>query len=257
MWSAQMIWVYVIIGSLVGGILSLLIGILFISSKKEKIIEKYATAFAAGTLLSAAFLDLIPEALESLNSIQAMLFVMLGLIFFFLLEGILHCFHAHAHNECEECEQIQHKPLTLMIMVGDTLHNFMDGIAIASGFLISPVTGWLITLAVAIHEVPQEIGDIALMLSSGTERKKVIILNVVSSLVSVVSAVIFFGIGQNFNIPLAPFFAIIGGFFIYIASSDIIPTIHQEQNKKALLLKMIYVLLGAIILGLMIIFLGA
>jgi zinc and cadmium transporter len=257
-------WLYLILAGLGGGVLSLALGLLLVKSKKEKVITAFATAFAAGTLLSAAFFDLIPESLEEFgedNTFWAMFFVLTGIIVFFLLEGLLHSFHSHAHGKsCENCESMDCEKcgkghLPIMITIGDTLHNFMDGVAIAAGFLISPMSGLLITLAIIAHEIPQEIGDLAIMRSAGLSKKKVVWMNVLSSLSSVVGAVIFYAIGDSFEITFAPLFAIVAGLFIYIATTDIIPTIHQEKSKKFAMLKMGVLLLGVAVLATLIWFL--
>jgi zinc and cadmium transporter len=263
-------WLYVILAGLGGGVLSLLIGLALVNNKKERIITEFATAFAAGALLAAAFFDLIHEAVElgeegeifGEEGIFFILgFVVLGILLFFALETLLSRFHSHAHGGCENCAhtETEHKHMGVMIMVGDTLHNFMDGIAIAAGFLISPLSGLIITLAIIAHEIPQEVGDIAVMRASGMDKKKTVRLNVFSSLASLFSALIFFGIGKAVGEVgdgwLAPIFALVAGFFIYIAMTDIIPTLHREKNRKTALLKMLTLIAGVLILALLIYFL--
>jgi zinc and cadmium transporter len=264
-------WLYVILAGLGGGVLSLLLGLLIVNNKKEVIITSFATAFAAGTLLAAAFFDLIHEAVEvgeetAVFGEESVFFIMgfalLGILTFFVLETLLSQFHSHAHTApCKDCEhsKAEHKHMGLMIMIGDTLHNFMDGIAIAAGFLISPVSGLIITLAIIAHEIPQEVGDIAIMRASGTSKKKAIWLNVFSSLASLAGALIFFGIGKAVGEVsegwLSPIFALVAGFFIYIAATDIIPTLHEEKNRKMAALKMITLIAGAVVLALLIYFL--
>jgi zinc and cadmium transporter len=267
----NMDWLYVVLAGFGGGVVSLLCGVLLINNKKENVIVSFATAFAAGTLLAAAFFDLLHEAVEigEKNAIFGdesvffiMGFVLLGILAFFVLETLLSRFHSHAHTPvCENCEhsQTEHKHIGLMIMVGDTLHNFMDGIAIAAGFLISPISGLIVTLAVCAHEIPQEIGDIAIMRASGMSKKKAIWLNIYSSFASLLGALIFFGIGQAVEEMgdgwLAPVFALVAGFFIYIATTDIIPTLHEEKSKKTAILKMLTLIAGVVILGVLVYFL--
>jgi zinc and cadmium transporter len=264
-------WLYVILAGLGGGVLSLLLGVLLVNNKKENIITAFATAFAAGTLLAAAFFDLLHEAVEigeegALFGDESIFFIMgfalLGILIFFTLETLLSHFHSHAHAApCENCEhsETEHKHMGLMIMLGDSLHNFMDGIAIAAGFLISPVSGLIITLAVMAHEIPQEVGDIAIMRASGMSKKRAIWLNVFSSLASLVGALIFFGIGQAVeevnDAWLAPIFALVAGFFIYIATTDIIPALHTEKSKKTAIAKMFTLIAGVVVLALLVYFL--
>ncbi|MDR0975889.1 MAG: ZIP family metal transporter [Christensenellaceae bacterium] len=246
-----MTWLYVILAGLSGGLLSLLFGVLLMRNKNEKNIMPFATAFAAGTLLAAAFFHIIPESLEQStfpeenSAMFIMMFVVAGFLACFVLEAFLHQFHSHAHDHCEECTK---KTSTVMIIVADTIHNFLDGISIAAGFLISPITGLVITLSVIAHEIPQEMGDIAIMRSSGLTKKRTISLNIQGSFASLFAAVLFYAIGSEVNLPLAPISAIIAGFFIYIATTDIIPTLQQEKNKKSAFIKMFVLFLGIIIL---------
>ncbi|MDR3263819.1 MAG: ZIP family metal transporter [Clostridiales bacterium] len=264
-------WFYVICAGLGGGLLSLLLGLALINNKKESIITSFATAFAAGTLLAAAFFDLLHEAVEIGEETQVfgeesvffiMGFAVLGILIFFVLETLLSRFHSHARiAPCEECvhSEKEHSSMGLMITIGDSLHNFMDGIAIAAGFLISPISGLIITLAIMAHEIPQEVGDIAIMRASGMSKKKAIWLNVVSSLASLAGALIFFGIGKALGELgdgwFAPIFAIVAGFFIYIAATDIIPTLHEEKNRKIAIAKMLTLIAGVIVLALLVYFL--
>ncbi|MDR0957189.1 MAG: ZIP family metal transporter [Candidatus Nomurabacteria bacterium] len=236
------IW-QVIFFSLIGGVFSLIGGIILLANKKVNKIAAYASAFAAGALLSAAFVDLLPEAIESgSDTHQVMLFTMIGVIAFYLLEGFINWFHRHDDNEKE------HSPAIIpMIIIGDTLHNALDGVAIAAGFLISPTSGIIVTLAIATHEIPQEIGDFGILLNHGMSKKKTILVNILSALSSTLVAVVCYIIGDTTNISLAPLMGIIAGFFIYIAASDIIPTLHHERNRKAFVKKTIWLILGAVL----------
>jgi zinc and cadmium transporter len=126
------------------------------------------------------------------------------------------------------------------------VHNFIDGIAIAAGFLVDPPTGIIVTLAVAAHEIPQEIGDFGLLLSHGVKRGRVLLINVLSALATTVAAVSFYLLGQSFDVtPYLPYvLAVVAGFFIYIALSDIIPTIHRVAKRRLVLLQSLVLLLG-------------
>lgn len=240
-----MVW-QVIICSLAGGVFAVTGGVVLTMLKKAKTISSYLTAFAAGVLLAAAFLDLLPEALEGGAGNEVFIFVLIGLIAFFILEGFLRWFHGHNHNN--EPERDGAKPIVPMIIIGDTIHNFMDGLAIAAGFLISPANGIIVTLAVAAHEIPQEISDFAILLNSGLSRKKVIAINILSASVSTFSAVIFFVIGAASDISLTPLIGITAGFFIYVATTDIIPAILQERTHKNVAKKSALLILGIVVI---------
>lgn len=215
----------VIIFSLLGGILSLIGAALLLKSDKTAVgLAKYATPFAAGVLLAAAFTDLLPEAIDETDSRSALTVALIGLLVFFMLERFLRFFHHHHEHEADE----KHKSSNALIIIGDTLHNALDGVAIGAAFLISPSTGIIAAIAVAFHEIPQEIGDFGLLLRNGMEKKKVLLVNGLSALATSLSAVIVYGFGnaESTFIPYA--LAITAGFFIYIASSDIIPEIHEK-----------------------------
>lgn len=217
----------VIFFSLIGGIISLIGGVLLLANKANaKKVAKYATPFAAGALLAAAFTDILPEANHEGNIDTALLWTMGGILAFFVLERFLRWFHHHHEHESKSSD-----PTRSLIIIGDTVHNFIDGIAIAAGFLVSPESGIVVTLAVAAHEIPQEIGDFGLLLNKGMRRRNIVLANLFSALATTVSAVIFFELGQSYNFPLDVVLGLVAGFFIYIAVSDIIPSIHKNEEK--------------------------
>lgn len=238
----------VIFFSLLGGIISLIGGFLLLANKKRaKKLTDYATPFAAGALLAAAFVDLLAEATHEGDAETALKFTMIGILIFFLLERFLRWFHHHHEEE----DQKKSNPEIPLIVIGDTIHNFIDGIAIAAGFLVSPATGIVVTLAVAAHEIPQEIGDFGLLLSKGMARKKVLLVNFFSAIATTVSAVIFFQLGNRLTIPLDIILGLVAGFFIYIAVSDIIPSIHKNEDKKVAGPQTLFLILGVIVVSLM------
>ncbi len=239
----------VIFFSLVGGVFSLIGGFLLLSNKRTaKSLATYATPFAAGALLAAAFVDLLPQAGE-LGSIEtALIWTMLGIIVFFLLERFLHWFHHHHEHENGRKTA---DPNVSLIVIGDTLHNFIDGIAIAAGFLVSAETGVVVTLAVAAHEIPQEIGDFGLLLKKGLNKNKVILINFFSAIATLVAAVTFFQMGQGRDVSLDIILGLVAGFFIYIAVSDIIPSIHKSEEKVLAGPQTIMLLIGVISVSLL------
>lgn len=233
----------VFICSLVGALVSLTGGVWLLTRKKSARAAEYATAFAAGALLVAAFADLLPEALEQTEAREVMVFVLVGILVFFVLESFIHWFHHHGyHDDCPRRDGT-----VPMIIVGDTLHNFIDGIAIAAGFLVDIQAGIIVTVAVMLHEVPQEVGDFGFLLRKGVGRKNVLLVNFFSSLAACVSAVVFYIAGERLNFNLAPALAIVAGFFIYIAVSDIIPSIHKTESRRRMAVNSL-VMLGAIVL---------
>jgi len=217
----------VIVFSLVGGVLSLIGGVLLISNRKTADgMAKYATPFAAGVLLAAAFTDLIPEALEKTDTEAILITVLAGILGFFILERFLRFFHHHHEHKGAK------KTPNSLVIIGDTLHNSLDGIAIGAAFLISTPTGIIAAIAVALHEIPQEIGDFGLLLRNGMPRVRVILVNVVSALATTVAAVITFSLGTDESAVIPFLLALTAGFFIYVATSDIIPEIHESVKSR-------------------------
>ena len=234
----------VVVCSLVGGLVSLIGGILLLRSKKRAKLVEYATSFAAGALLSAAFIDVIPEAMEGNDEPHMVsVFILLGILVFFIFESSLRWFHHHHTGD----DRRRVDAVVPMIIVGDTIHNFIDGVAIAAGFLTSVETGIVVTLAVAAHEIPQEIGDFGLLLQRGMSKVKVLLVNILSALATTVAAVVFYLIGETVEISFAPLMAIVAGFFIYIAASDLIPHIHHEENRRKVFLQTLALVIGVVV----------
>jgi zinc and cadmium transporter len=236
----------VIFFSLIGGLFSLIGGVLLLSREKTAAATaRYATPFAAGALLAAVFLDLLKEGIEVSSADYVLLAALLGIFVFFFAERFLRWFHHHHEHEEKDKD-----PTVPLIIAGDTLHNALDGVVIASAFLISVPTGIVTTLAVAAHEIPQEIGDFGLLLSKGVKRAKVLLFNVFSALATTLMAVITFTLGAEDKLPIGLLLGISAGFLLYIAMSDIIPTIHQSSdNKNFLQMQSILLVFGALVVA--------
>lgn len=237
----------VIFFSLIGGLFSLIGGAILLSRRSiASKLAKYATPFAAGALLAAVFLDLLPDGIEESDADTVLMAALGGIILFFIAERFLRWFHHH-HSDDEE----KHKdPSIHLIIAGDTLHNALDGIAIASAFLINVPTGIITTIAVAAHEIPQEIGDFGLLLNKGLSRKKVLIVNALSALATTLTAVITFALGSADKLPTGILLGLSAGFLLYIALSDIIPTIHGNTDASKLLqLQTLLLILGVAVVG--------
>lgn len=237
---------HIIFFSLIGGLFSL-IGGLFLLSRKgsaEKLAH-YATPFAAGALLAAVFLDLLKEGLE-ISSTETVLFsALVGILLFFLAERFLHWFHHHHQHDGHG------DPTRSLIVIGDTAHNILDGVAIAAAFLISVPTGIVTTFAVAAHEIPQEIGDFGLLLHKGMRRRNVLLVNILSALATTVAAVLTFALGTSDRLPLGVLLGLSAGFLLYISLSDVIPELHERtSNKRLFSLQPVLLLLGVLVVGL-------
>ena len=236
---------YIIIFSLIGGLLSLSLAmVLLINKKLSKSFAQHAMPFAAGALLAAVFLDLFVEGLEHSSSSTIMMAALIGILLFFMAERFIRWFHHHHQHG-------QKSPTVPLLIIGDTVHNLLDGVAIAAAFLISIPTGIITTLAVAAHEIPQEVGEFGVLLSKGMSRRRVIMVNIFSSLVATAAAIATYFIGQTEALPMGVIFGLSAGFLLYVALSDIIPSLHENHNKKTLFdLDPLFLILGVVVVGL-------
>jgi zinc and cadmium transporter len=209
-----------------------LVGVLTLSLKKE-VIKKgtfLLIALSAGALLADAFVHLIPEALEEAGSVPLVSFAILaGIFLFFILEKYLRWHHSHGEVEFSE-EHAHVHPVGPLVITSDALHNIIDGIAIGVAFFVSPVVGVATTVAVALHEIPQEIADFGLLLHAGYSKMKALALNFASALTAFIGLGIAYGIGESAETIVPYLGAFAAGNFIYIALADIVPELHKEQT---------------------------
>lgn len=240
-------YAHIIFFSLIGGVFSLAGGLLLLSNRRAaEVLAKYATPFAAGALLAAVFLDLLKDGLEEASADTVLIATLIGIIVFFFSERFLHWFHHHHPHQDKTRD-----PSLSLVIVGDTVHNALDGIAIAAAFLISVPTGIVTTIAVAAHEIPQEIGDFGLLLAKGMSRTRVLMVNIFSALATTLLAIITFALGSADRLPIGALLGLSAGFLLYIAMSDIIPTIHESSaRKKFFNLQPLMLVFGAVLVGL-------
>ena len=183
-------------------------------------------AFAAGSLLGGAFFHMLPASLASgMRDVTVFTLILAGFAVFFGLEQFLHWHHCHrAETDCK-------KPLTYLILIGDGLHNFLGGLAVASTFVIDIRLGIVTWLAAAAHEVPQELGDFGVLVHGGWERRQALFYNVLSALTFLVGGIIAYFASFRLDVSfLVPFAA---GNFIYIGASDLIPEVKTHANLRA------------------------
>ena len=184
-------------------------------------------SFAAGVLLATSFLELIPEAVaRHRGETNVLVATLVAMIVFFLLEWYLHGFHSHSNEP-----HTHHLPTSgWLVLIGDGLHNFIDGVAIAASFAVSFELGLATTLAVAVHEIPQELADFGILVSSGFTRERALLLNFLSGLTAVVGALVFFAAGPLVLAHVSWFMAATAGMFIYIGGADLIPQLHRHRG---------------------------
>lgn len=238
------IWVYSLVSVLIVSLIAF-VGVLTLSVKADRLKKFliYMVSFSAGALLGDAFLHLIPELAEEGLKVSYSLTILLGVLIFFSLEKVVHWRHCHLPITREHVH-----PFAYMNLVGDALHNFIDGLIIVGSYLLSIPVGIATTIAVMLHEIPQEIGDFGVLVHGGFTKKRAIFLNFVTALTAVLGAIFalvlnnFVGNIEGYLISLA-----IGG-FLYIAGSDLIPELHKETKISVSLIQIITFILGVIVM---------
>lgn len=224
----------VIIGlTVLGGVFGVLGAwlVLFRFRNRGSDFTKHFVSLAAGTIFATVFLEMLPEAITHAKSVEMVMgSALVGLIFFYLTEKVF--LWTHHHDDEDAAREHSHKVTIRMIMGGDTIHNFIDGIAIGAAALVSPVTGLLTALAVFLHEIPQEMGDMGTMMHMGYPRKKAFMFNLISSLASIVGGLTVYLFGMFHKIGISTVLAFVAGGFLYIAGADLLPEAHREISKK-------------------------
>ncbi len=237
------IYLYSFISVAVVSLLSF-VGVLALSMKDE-ILRKYIFIFisvAVGALLGDALIHLIPEAFEvSANSTLTGLLVIAGVLLFFIVEKFLHWHH---HGEDTDDDYVH--PVGKLILFSDGVHNLMDGIIIGVSFLVSVPVGIATTIAVILHEIPQEVGDFAVLLHSGYSKKTALWLNFVSALFAILGTALVFVLGSAVEGSMVWMIPLAAGGFIYIAVADLIPELHKTKEIKYSIVQIIAVMLGVL-----------
>ncbi len=243
-----------ILAILAGSAVSLIGGsLLFLTKKRRTKAILVALPFGAGALLAAAFFDLLPESFELAEPRTLLLWTLMGFTGFFLLERLASWFHHH--HEHDEVHEHRHETQNTMVMIGDFLHNAIDGVAIGAAFLANPTTGLITTLAVSAHEIPKELGTFGMLLSRGWKDKRVVLMNALTAVGTLIAALFTYWLGSSMHLPLGELLAVTAGMFIYIAASDIIPDIH-EQPRRIGTLQATVLVLGIVLVGMIIHLLG-
>ncbi|NTV96259.1 MAG: ZIP family metal transporter [Thiobacillus sp.] len=222
-----MILAQILLATLAGGVLSVLAAATLSLTILKDIAHKLV-GFSVGIMLAITFLDLLPEAIEALDGHAVGATVLAGIMIFFALEKTALWRHDHHEDSDHVCHS--HHAAGPLIVLGDGLHNFVDGILIAAAFLQDPALGWATTIAVISHEIPQEVGDFMVLLNAGYGRLKALWLNVLSSLAAVLGGVIgWFALGDAGGI-IPYVLALAASSFIYIAVADLVPELHKHRK---------------------------
>lgn len=256
--SEMSILSWILVASLLGGVLSVVCAG-FVALNARTAWVPILISYAIGALLGATFLEILPEAFMLTKNIEHMAATILfGILLFFVLEKLVLWRHCHA-DECEAHTPHEHAPINkqhdhgrsgLMIMVGDTFHNFVDGILIAAAFMADIKLGTVTALAIIAHEIPQEVGDFLILLHSGYSKKQALLLNLLSSLATMVGALLAYFTLQSLQDWIPFILGIAAASMIYVAVADLIPGLHKKTALKATLQQVLLIGLGIGSIGL-------
>lgn len=226
-----------------------LIGILSLMLR-EGLLERILfilIAFAAGALLGAAFLDLVPEAMGRSQGANVFGYVLFGILSFFVLERFIFWRHCH-DGKCDV------HTFTYLNLLGDGIHNFIDGMVIAAAFLTNVPLGIVTTAAIIFHEIPQEIGDFGILVYGGFSRFKALLYNFLSSLSAFIGAILTYFFSSYIENSLTFLLALAAGGFIYIATADIMPELQKEADFRKSVVQLFSLMAGILLLWVLILF---
>jgi zinc and cadmium transporter len=259
----------IIIFTAIGGVLSVLAAAVFLllPDDRRNSVVPHGISFAIGALLSVAFWGLIPEAFANIKPEQFQTLsgtILAGILGFFVLEKLLIWRHCHvetceAHGDETHDSNLEHelavhhhgfdKSAGALIILGDSIHNFVDGVLIAAAFLTDVKLGIVTSLAVATHEIPQEVGDFAILLHSGYSKSKALFYNILASLATVLGGILAYYSLAGLQDSLPYFLALAASSFIYIAVADLIPSLHKKTDIKTSLQQIALIVAGVLLIS--------
>jgi len=234
-------WAYSLTSVIIVSLISLVgIAAISLSAEKMKRLLLPLVSFAVGALFGDAFIHLLPEAFEKTGSASLVsLLVLGGVIIFFVLEKFIHWRHCHVPTS----EEHPH-PVVFMNLIGDGVHNLLDGMLIAASYMVSGAIGVATTIAVILHEIPQEIGDFGILVHGGLSREKALLFNFFSASLAILGCVVTLLVGsrlENLSLYMLP---VTAGGFIYMAGSDLMPELHKELDARKSLLQLVLIIFG-------------
>lgn len=240
------IWIYTLVSVTVVSLISL-IGIFTLGIQQDRLkrILFYLVSFSAGALLGDVFIHILPEIMEGESALRNSIYVLVGIVIFFVLERFIMWHHSHSSHS----EEIH--SMVYLTIIGDALHNFLDGVAIAASFLVSIPVGVATATAVIFHEIPQEIGQFAVLIHGGWSRGKALLYNFFSALTAIAGAVLVLVFSRSFEEAPTLLLGFGAASFIYIAMSDLIPELQKEPNIKRSLIQLVWMLAGIGVMALM------
>lgn len=240
----MIVFLYAFISVFIVSLLSLL-GALFLILKRKtfEALISYSLAVSSGILLGTAFFDLIPESFAEIGE-KTYIYLIIGIISFFVIEKFINWHHCLEGRDCES------KPAAYLSLIGDSIHNFLDGMIIAVSYLTNIPLGITTTLAVIAHEIPHELGDFTLLVHGGFSNSKAIRYNFLSALTAVLGTITVFIFSQSI-VSISPYFVgFAAGNFLYIATSDLFPELHKKQSVKISFFQTICIISGVLLMWL-------
>jgi zinc and cadmium transporter len=226
--------------SLLGGLggLAVASGVLLIKESTRARLIPWLVSYAVGALLGVSMLAILPEALDQLPARKVFATLLFGILLFFVLEKLVLWRHCHTHD----CEV--HEGAVFPVIIGDAFHNFVDGVLIATTVMTSVPLGISTAVAVAAHEIPQEVGDFAILLHAGYSRGKALLLNVLSSLASALGAIAAFVAFDIVQTRRPYFLALAAASFLYVAMADLIPGLHRGRTDASSMRQILLIAAG-------------
>ena len=239
--------VWILAATVAGGVLSLLAAAALALSARAAWVQ-VLISYAVGTLLGAVFLELLPEAFQMAVSVENMAATVLaGILLFFVLEKLVLWRHCHV-EQCEAHDppqaQHDHGRSGMMIMIGDTFHNFVDGVLIAAAFLANHELGVVTAIAIIAHEIPQEVGDFLILLHSGYSKSRALLLNLLSSAAMVAGGVLAYFALQTLQGWVPYLLGLAAASMLYVSVADLIPGLHRRPELQATLQQVVLIVLG-------------
>jgi zinc and cadmium transporter len=233
--------VNILLLSLLGGVVALLGGMIFLFvGKWSVVLGKYSVPFAAGVLVTVALVGLLPEMVHEVGE-DGFLIVLVTFFGAYLFEQFACSLHHHDHDHGGEASCIASVPL---VVIGDVIHNFIDGVAIAASYLVSPGLGLVTAVSTLLHEVPHEIGDFGILLKAGWRKRKILVVNLVSALFTVIGALMVYFMDLDRSV-IGYLLAVAAGMFLYLGASDFLPHANEGASKRKMVLVL---LLGVVIM---------
>ncbi|MCX6710207.1 MAG: ZIP family metal transporter [Candidatus Woesearchaeota archaeon] len=218
-------FLWILLATVIDGLLAF-VGIFTFFMKKKTLKSTIFSlvAFSAGALMAGGLFHMLLEGLEKMKAELALSLFLLGFLIFFAIERVLKWRHCHE----EHCDV---HPMTSLVVIGDSVHNIVDGLVVAAAFIVSVRFGIITSLMLYLHEIPQELGNFSIMVYGGEKRKKALLYNFLAQLTCIIGGIIgyFFSAGSSFSTYMLP---IAAGGFIYISASDLIPELHKEADLK-------------------------